>query len=278
MTRERADSGWAWRLSWLGALGWLALAGCSLPGVGRVTLFPETAALLPDARDLRNRPPPDVPRELEEHVLPRYVVGPGDLLLVQPVNFDSPVRFPGDQKVLSDGTIDLGRFGRATVAGLTPEQIEAAVSALVHKQEPTAGPVLVRVIAPVSQVFYVLGEVNAPGMFPLAGHETVLKGILAAGGLNERASRTDIVLARPTHPHEPPVVLPVCYDQIVQKGDTATNYQLAPGDRIFVPARGFSESMLGCHHARGPCSVGKKSSGCMNAPPATLGLPGAGPE
>jgi polysaccharide export outer membrane protein len=32
------------------------------------------------------------------------------------------------------------------------------------------------------------------------------------------------------------VVLPVCYRQIVQLGDTSTNYQVLPGDRIYVPS------------------------------------------
>src|SRR4029453_9400152 len=51
-----------------------------------------------------------------------------------------------------------------------------------------------------SKVYYVLGEVNAPGAFPLRGRETVLDGIVAAGGLNSNASRNNIILSRPTHP------------------------------------------------------------------------------
>ena len=61
--------------------------------------------------------------------------------------------------------------------------------------------------------------------------------ILAAGGLTDRASRRSIILSRPTHPDGCRVVLPVCYDEIVQLGDTTTNYQIAPGDRIFVPVK-----------------------------------------
>ena len=137
---------------------------------------------------------------------------------------------------MSDGTIDLGRFGRVQVAGMTPEQVEGAVTALVQQKEKETGPVLVRVVAQASQVFYVLGEVNAPGAFPLTGRaETVLDGILMAGGLNERASRADIILARPTPPCEPRVVLPVCYSRIVQLGDTATNYQPSARRSHFCP-------------------------------------------
>src|SRR5256884_4203509 len=103
----------------------------------------------------------------------------------------------------------------------------------------------VRLVGRNSKVYYVLGQVNAPGSFPLQGRETVLDGIVAAGGLNTRASRSNVILSRPTVPDGCRVVLPVCYRQIVQLGDTTTNYQLQPGDRIYVPAMTFWETLCG---------------------------------
>ena len=94
-----------------------------------------------------------------------------------------------------------------------------------------------RLIGRESKVFYVLGEVNAPRAYPLAGRETVLDGILTAGGLTRQADMNRVILSRPTSPDGCRVVLPVCYNQIVQLGDTATNYQLQPGDRIYVPSQ-----------------------------------------
>src|SRR5262249_4927085 len=151
---------------------------------------------------------------------------PGDVLLVQPVDLDSPVRLPSDQTVLPDGKIDLGRYGRLPVGGKTVEQIEEDVQAAVKAKTPEAGLINVRLVGRASKVYYVLGQVNAPGSFPLQGRETVLDGIVAAGGLNIRASRANIILSRPTAPEGCRVVLPVCYRQIVQLGDTTTNYQL----------------------------------------------------
>jgi protein involved in polysaccharide export with SLBB domain len=87
----------------------------------------------------------------------------------------------------------------------------------------------------------------------LNGRETVLDGILIAGGLNDRASRRDIIVSRPTRPGDCRVVLPVCYREIVQLGDTTTNYQLLPGDRIFVPSKSSWEDLLGCRHESAPC-------------------------
>jgi polysaccharide biosynthesis/export protein len=101
----------------------------------------------------------------------------------------------------------------------------------------------VRLLEPV-QRYYVLGEVNAPGAYPLAGYETVLDAIVAAGGLTNTANSCKILLARPTDPSECRVTLPVCYREIVQLGNTASNYQLQPNDRIFVAARSCFDELF----------------------------------
>jgi protein involved in polysaccharide export with SLBB domain len=235
----------------LGLAG-LVPAGCSLTPGNRLTFFPEGHPLLDSAKELRRAAsePMPLPRELQKQVLPPYTVEPGDVLLVQPADLDSTVRIPGDQPVLPDGTINLGRYGRILVAGRTVDEIEAAVRAAIQVQVKDAGPIAVRVVTRVSKVFYVLGEVNAPGSYPLTGRETVLDAILAAGGLNDRASRANIILSRPTPPDSCRVVLPICYKEIVQLGDTSTNYQIAPGDRIFVPTRTVHEEL---HHTRPEC-------------------------
>jgi polysaccharide biosynthesis/export protein len=196
--------------------------------------------LTDEAKALRSAYPEPLPlpRELDKRIAMPFLVEPGDVLLVQPANLESPVRLPGDQTVLPDGTIQLGRYGQLVVAGKTILQIEADTRAQIEAQEKNAGPITVRLVTRVSKVYYVLGEVNAPGAFPLQGRETVLDAILAAGGLNEKASRKFITLSRPTPPDGCRVVLPICYNDIVQIGDTSTNYQIASGDRIFVPTRG----------------------------------------
>src|SRR4051812_8472431 len=92
------------------------LCGCSS---NRFTFFPERHNMLESTYDIRKATPipPQIARELDKHVLPVYLVEPGDVLLATASELDSPVRLPGDQPVLSDGTISLGRFGRPVVAG-----------------------------------------------------------------------------------------------------------------------------------------------------------------
>ncbi len=244
------------------------LAGCSVTPGKSLTLFPQGQRLLDSTREVsqNSAEPLPLPRELDKHVLPAYVVEPGDVLLVQPAALDSPVRLPGDQPVMPDGTISLGGFGCVNVAGYTLAHVEALVNGVIQARVRGAGPVTVRLIARQSKFFYVLGEVNAPGAYPLCGRETVLDGILAAGGLTDRASRCDIILSRPTAPRACRVVLPICYREIVQLGDTTTNYQLAPGDRIFVATRSHDGGLFSflfhkpkecpaCSQPQAPCDL-----------------------
>jgi len=223
----------------------LLLPGCSSSPGNPLGIFPEGQHLLPATKAMRKAAPEalPLPRELDKQLAPDFVIEPGDVLLVQPADLDSPIRIPGDQPVLPDGSIHLGKFGRVIVVGLTIEQVEQAVRAQIVRQTKDAGPMNVRLVSRQSKVFYVLGEVNAPGAFPLQGRETVLDAVLAAGGVNNRAALKKITLSRPTPPNHCRAVLPVCYEEIVQLGDTSTNYQIQAGDRIFVPTRSMWDAM-----------------------------------
>ena len=218
--------------------------GCAT-SPGGFTLFPAGNFLLHTTEDLRDQtnPDPALPRELSKTVLANYVVQPGDVLLIEPDSLDSPVRFPADQTIMPDGTIELGRYGRQVVAGKTVEAVEAEVQHLIATGGDTKTKINVRLITARSAVYYVLGEVNSPGAFPLVGRETVLDGILAAGGISSRASNCNVVLSRPTAPNSCRVVLPICYRHITQMGDTSTNFQLMPGDRIYVASRTLCEQL-----------------------------------
>jgi polysaccharide export outer membrane protein len=69
---------------------------------------------------------------------------------------------------------------------------------------------------------------------PITGNETVLDAISQIGGLSQLSSQ-NIWIARPA-----PAdfgceqILPVDWDAITQGASTATNYQIMPGDRVFI--------------------------------------------
>jgi protein involved in polysaccharide export with SLBB domain len=242
-------------------------AGCGTGPGGAFALIPEGHRLTPQAKQMRAAAaePAALPRELTKEPAPPYVVEPGDVLLVTSADFDSPLRLPGDQPILPDGTIQLGHYGHIQVAGRTIPEVEVAVKQALEAKTKNIGPISVRVVVRQSKVYYVIGEVNAPGTFTLSGRETVLDAILAAGGLNERASRNNIILSRPSPPCGCRIVLPICYQEIVQLGDTSTNYQIMAGDRIFVPTKTLSEQLFHLHSK--PCPpCGKPQTPCPLPP------------
>lgn len=232
----------------------LSATGCSSLGL---SLYPTGHFLTDKAEEILDRSPrsANLARELAMDVEPVHYLIPGEVLLIEPVELDSDVRIAADQKILTDGSVDLGDYGRVVVAGLTPESAEALIEDTINtairnrqidKEDANdADPVRinVRVLDQVHR-YYVLGEVNSPGSYPLDGNETILDGILAAGGLTDEASPCKILLARPTQPNSCRLTLPVCYREITQLGDTTTNYQLRPGDRIFVATRSCCEDLL----------------------------------
>jgi polysaccharide export outer membrane protein len=266
---------------------WLALLASFSAGCETLGFSTPTSPLSEEAEKSR-KAVPVAPRELAKGLLPEYLIEPGDTLLVQTVEFDSPVRLPPDQPVLQDGSIDLGLYGRPVVAGRTLAQIEPVIfeavntkererakqaAALNKEKEPEFKPVALtaRLIGRASKVYYVLGEVNVPNAYPISGRETVLDAIVQAGGLNKKASRNKIILTRPTPADGCRVVMPVCYDNIVQLGDTTTNYQLQPGDRIFVPSQSTLESLFGpCLPREGPCVRCQPSCATACRPPCPV--------
>lgn len=220
----------------------LVLTGCSSLGI---SLYPTGHFLTPESKAVFDQAPTPVPlpRELNLSVVPAHHLQPGDGLLIEPVQFNDNVRLPADQQVLSDGTIDLGAFGRLQVAGMTLEDAESSIEQRLVAMEAESAQVNVRLLNGVER-YYVLGEVQSPGAYPLVGNETVLDGILQAGGLTDLAAPCKILLARPTPPPSCRVVLPICYRQLTQLGDTSTNYQLQPGDRIYVASRSCYEELM----------------------------------
>ena len=89
-----------------------------------------------------------------------------------------------------------------------------------------------------SKVFYVITDGAGLGdnvrRIPVTGNETVLDAVAAVGGLSQLSSK-EVWVARPA-PGEfgCEQILPVDYAAITRGGSAATNYQLLPGDRVFI--------------------------------------------
>jgi polysaccharide biosynthesis/export protein len=190
---------------------------------------------------------PGQPRELQMVSMPAYVVEPPDEL-------DIAIRPPVADLALNtvvvqpDGNIDLGFAGDVYVAGLTLPQVEQKISqhlAAYDSGKRTREPaqVSVRLVnGSASKFYYVLGTVTTQGRFPATGNDTVLDAILAAG-LRTNSLPDKSYLVRPHPAGGPDQVLKIDWFGIRDRGDTLTNYQVFPGDRIIVPG-GKAPSVL----------------------------------
>ncbi|HEV3260727.1 MAG TPA: polysaccharide biosynthesis/export family protein, partial [Gemmataceae bacterium] len=129
-----------------GAMLLILATGCSAMSLGRLTGYSGAHKLTDTARALRSQAtePAALPRELDKRVSPPITVEPGDVVLILPTDVDSVIRLPGDQAVLPDGTITLGRYGRIVIAGKTLDEIEALVRGQIEAKTKESVGVSVR--------------------------------------------------------------------------------------------------------------------------------------
>jgi len=151
---------------------------------------------------------------------------------------DQPVT--GEHLVRPDGTVSLGIYGSVYVSGSTLSSAKQAIQRHLagHMNQPE---VYVDVLAYNSKVFYIVTDGGGAGeqvfRFPCTGNETVLDALSQINGLPTVASKKDIWIARPAPPEVGyEQILKVDWNGIVRGGQSKTNYQLLPGDRLYVQA------------------------------------------
>ena len=197
----------------------------------------------------------NIPREFNKVTMPDYVVEPPDIIVVEVLEALPGRPISGERLVRPDGKISLGFYGEVYVAGLTTTEIKEKI--VLHLRQFVSDQILglngfkddkpiniepdktnrvfVDVASYNSKVYYVQGDVGSPGRLPITGNETVLDAINYAGGLIPTASVPNIRLVRPAPPGACcEQLLPVNLPAIINGGDSTTNYQLLPGDRVVV--------------------------------------------
>jgi polysaccharide biosynthesis/export protein len=143
----------------------------------------------------------------------------------------------GQVRVGPDGTINMGTYGSVYVTGMTIEQAKKAIE--THLAEFLEAPeVSVDVFNYASKVYYIVGQGAGFGdsltRVQITGKETVLDAISQIGGLRRENSKK-IWIARPAPGGVGcDQILPVNWDEITRGASTATNYQLLPGDRLYI--------------------------------------------
>jgi polysaccharide biosynthesis/export protein len=168
--------------------------------------------------------------------LAKHIKGHRVVLAVSPSRAIQQVR--GQHLVRPDGTVGLGVYGAVRVVGLTVGEARAAIEQHLTR-EFLRPEVSVDVAAFNSKLYYVILDGAGSGQqvvrLPVTGNETVLDAIALVNGLLPVSNKREICLARPSAMDAAgDQVYPVDWEGLTTRGRTATNYQLLPGDRVYI--------------------------------------------
>ena len=172
------------------------------------------------------------------------ILGPGDQILIRAIDIEEIDNKP----VLIDrrGNINLPVVGQLQAAGLTPDQLEAALRLRLTRVLRHPPDVSVSVTEVHSQGVSVLGAVNTPGVHQLQGEKTLFEVLSLAGGLRADAGYTVIITRQIEWG---PIPLPnaaldstgrfsvasVSVKSIMAASNPAENIHIKPNDVISVP-------------------------------------------
>ncbi len=142
----------------------------------------------------------------------------------------------GEHMVGPDGTVTLGQYGSVSVVGQTLDEVRMTIAE--HLSAFFANPqVSVSVYAFNSKVYYIITQGGGTGdglvRLPYTGNETVMDALSQINGLSY-VSSNQMWIARPDRITGTSQILPVDWQAMTQRAEVETNYQLLPGDRLYI--------------------------------------------
>lgn len=170
----------AWKVMAFGAL----LAGCSSGPPLRTTEYvtiSETGVL-----------PPPTPGDLSVPAQP-LTIGPYDRLSIEVYGIDELAR---TVRADAEGTIDYPLTGEIPAAGLTPQELSNVIEQHLAGRFVRNPQVFVNVEESTNRFVTVDGEVQQPGLVPIAGRMSLMQAVARAQGVTEFARLRHIVLFR----------------------------------------------------------------------------------
>jgi len=155
-----------------------------------------------------------------------YVIGAEDKLDIVVWN---NAALSGAFIVRPDGRISMGLIGEIRASGMTPEQLQAEIKQRLKDggflRDPT---VTVNVTGFNSKKYYIVGEVNHTGFFPLVVPTRVSQALVNAGGFKDFANRSKILILRGNERFK------FNYNQVMSGKNREQDILLQPDDQIIV--------------------------------------------
>ena len=170
------------------------------------------------------------PAVKDHHVTDGYRIGAGDVLQI--MVWKEPDASVPSVVVRPDGKIAMPLLKDVEVLGLTPTEVEQALTERLVKFIPAAD-VTVIVTAIHSKRIYLVGGVKKEGPIELQHDMSVLQALSEAGGLTDYAKRKSIYVLRTSNGKQHK--LPFNYDAVLKGDRMHDNIIVEPDDVIVVP-------------------------------------------
>jgi polysaccharide export outer membrane protein len=146
-----------------------------------------------------------------------YQLGPGDRIRVTVQGVDAANR---EYTVSDTGNISMPLIGIVKVGGLTPREVETRIAARTTEEQIRGNP-STTVEVEQYRPFFILGEVQRPGLYPYTPGMTVRTAVAIAGGYTFRAEEDHVAITR-TIGGKP------------VEGQASPNTTVQPNDTIYV--------------------------------------------
>jgi polysaccharide export outer membrane protein len=132
-----------------------------------------------------------------------------------------------------DGKFSFPLIGEIQAKDRTVEAVRQEIESKIQEYVPNA-PVVVILREINYPKIYVVGKVNKPGMFIMAGEPvSVLQALSLAGGMTSFADTGDIIVLRKSG--ETTKVFRFNYNKVSKGERLEQNIELKPGDTVVVP-------------------------------------------
>lgn len=174
-----------------------------------------------------------------------YRLSPGDEFEIR---FLNQPEMNVDQRVRPDGAVSLDLIGDLMVAGLTPEELSRALEEMysVYLKKPSIN---VLVLNFQTRRFFVVGQVDKPGEYPLTVPTSLSQAVATAGSWTGEARTEDVMVIRMGEEGEP-FAFKVNLKEIM-RGAVGSDPILTHMDIVYVPmgkiasARNFVDRFFG---------------------------------
>jgi len=180
---------------------------------------------------------------------PRYLLRPGDVI---DIAFPFTPEFGQTVTVQPDGFVSFRNGQEMKVSGLSVPQFREATRKAYAQvlRDPTINIELKQFEKP---YFIANGQFNRPGKYDLTGDLTVTEAVALAGGFNESAKHSNVLLVRRAS-EDQVVATRIDVKKMLAMGDVREDIHLQPGDMLFVPQNFASKikSFLNPHLALNP--------------------------